>query len=314
MRNLLLLTVTILLNYSLSAQYYNFQIKQETYVPLTNATEIQINQNWANEDEPVVIPFPFPVNIFNIGPISSVLIESYFNLGFVSASGVFLYSGGDYDFAYRPGCSLRYKVEGDMPNRIFKVEFHQVGFWSAPSTDFFTGQIWVHESGCLSSHFGPNQTLDDAYMDEGSFSIYGLNLNIFAIAAGNIDNYYYYELGLEGIFGIDEDSLIIQGKPSVNSVFEFCPSPTSSVKELSAQNDVLVYPNPTTDFVTVQSKKVQSLNRIDIISLEGKVCASEINISENQVQIDLSFLSKGIYLLQTHFKDGGMSVNKITRQ
>jgi hypothetical protein len=314
MKNLLLFIVTALFSCTLAAQNYTFQIKQENYTSLTNATELDIPPNWDEAEDPFMITSPFPIKFFNIGPFNTIFIESYFSLAFFGTSGAVLFSAGDYDFDYRPGCSLRYKVEGNMPNRIFKVEFYQVGFWSAPSTDFFTGQIWVHENGCLSSHIGPNQTLDDAYMDSGDFSIFALNVNKFAIAAGTLDNYFYYETGIDGIFGIDEDSLIIQGKPPLNTVFEFCPTPASSVKEIAAQKDVLVYPNPFSDLVTVQNSKGRGLNRIDIVGLDGKICHSEINISGNQAQIDLSSLSKGIYLLQTYFKDGSMSVTKITRQ
>lgn len=313
MKNLLLFTVSTLLSCSLTAQNYTFELKQENYVPLTNATELTIGENW-DDDEAELIPFPFPFKIFNSEPVNTVVIDSDFTLSFIAGANIFHYSAGGYDFEYKPGCSVKYKVEGNMPNRIFKVEYNQVGFYAAGATEYFTGQIWVQENGCMSSHIGPYQSDSDMYMDSGDFSIFAINMNIFAVAGGTLDNSFYFETNMSGLIGMEDDSLSIQGIPPVNSVFEFCPTPFLSVKEINSKDQVKVYPNPSTDFITVQSNQGKMLNRIDVVSMDGKVCATEINITDNQMQLDLSSLSKGIYILQTYFIDGSMSVNKITRQ
>ena len=63
------------------------------------------------------------------------------------------------------GSTHRYETVGIAPNRIFKLEFDNVGFdhemlWTqtAPSRADF--QIWLYEEGTIEYHYGPNTVTD----------------------------------------------------------------------------------------------------------------------------------------------------------
>ncbi len=60
---------------------------------------------------------------------------------------------------------------------------------------------------------------------------------------------------------------------------------------------ILVYPNPTTNFITL--KNSEGINQVKVFSLEGKLLKTE-KINSKNATLDLSYLPKGVYLLQTN--------------
>ena len=70
-------------------------------------------------------------------------------------------------------------------------------------------------------------------------------------------------------------------------------------------NDISIYPNPTTGIITIgnlaRTGKVWS---IEITDITGKI-VSQTDISDNSssVEIDLSWLEKGVYFIRLRGKD-----------
>ncbi len=69
------------------------------------------------------------------------------------------------------------------------------------------------------------------------------------------------------------------------------------------KDEVSVYPNPGSDFITLASK--ESIKKIKVTSLDGRTVLT----AENPENIDISKLPKGGYILQGELKKGG-SVSK----
>ncbi len=69
---------------------------------------------------------------------------------------------------------------------------------------------------------------------------------------------------------------------------------TDVQKEATA---IQVYPNPTTNFITL--KNSEGINQVKVFSLEGKLLKTE-KVNSKNATLDLSYLPKGIYLLQTN--------------
>ena len=88
---------------------------------------------------------------------------------------------------------------------------------------------------------------------------------------------------------------------------------TVDIAELLDQT-VSVYPNPATDNITLSI--INSINgnyNIDIVDLVGKTVYSENIAKDNTIftkQIDLSNLSKGVYLLKYN-ENGNVGYKKI---
>jgi len=69
---------------------------------------------------------------------------------------------------------------------------------------------------------------------------------------------------------------------------------TVGVNEIKTELDWTVYPNPSQDFIQLKGLNVNEIQSIQIINLNGKICAS-FSYTES---INISFLPKGTYVLK----------------
>jgi len=76
-------------------------------------------------------------------------------------------------------------------------------------------------------------------------------------------------------------------------------NPTVGVNENPIPNQIRLYPNPSSSQLNITSS--EALEKISIIDLTGKTIRTIVNPSNS---IDVSELSKGLYFLQVHSKNG----------
>jgi hypothetical protein len=83
----------------------------------------------------------------------------------------------------------------------------------------------------------------------------------------------------------------------------------------TAENQLHVYPNPTKGILHVETRHSTSLptNEYRIINLMGQTLLSGSLTAETN-QIDVSQLSSGIYVMETHWDDGSLIRSKIIRE
>ena len=91
---------------------------------------------------------------------------------------------------------------------------------------------------------------------------------------------------------------------------------TLSINGLNADNDILVYPNPAEDIVTIQNLDASLyVKYVTIQTLSGKaVLVDPVNqdlISDNAINIDVSALPNSLYFLIIHGENGKQSINKL---
>lgn len=91
----------------------------------------------------------------------------------------------------------------------------------------------------------------------------------------------------------------------------------SSVEDYNGLEDLTVYPNPATDYVTVDFSLAQSgsLN-VQLLDMTGKVLRQrgfECQQGANQLRFDIDGVAKGLYLLEVNTPNG-KSVRKVTVQ
>jgi hypothetical protein len=72
---------------------------------------------------------------------------------------------------------------------------------------------------------------------------------------------------------------------------------TVSVRELNNNDGISIFPNPTTDIVTISSNVFQG-NIMQLTDMLGQVLSSEKIISKNAISFSLSAYPSGIYLLK----------------
>jgi len=66
-----------------------------------------------------------------------------------------------------------------------------------------------------------------------------------------------------------------------------------------------VYPNPFNDFITIESKENNKIDRIEMINTIGQTVVAENNISSSsRINIETAQLSKGIYFIKVYNKEG----------
>ena len=72
---------------------------------------------------------------------------------------------------------------------------------------------------------------------------------------------------------------------------------TSISEEVASQLNVSVYPNPTTDYLTISSKNNEASVQIRIVDLNGKVVYDGVKTSSFDLKLDLTSYPSGAYLL-----------------
>lgn len=75
------------------------------------------------------------------------------------------------------------------------------------------------------------------------------------------------------------------------------------------QNDVLIVPNPTTNFIEIQTP--ETIQQIEIFDLTGKKLLSQITDNQ-QVELDISHFNTGTYFLKVR-TEAGASVQKLIK-
>ncbi|TLX76395.1 T9SS type A sorting domain-containing protein [Labilibacter sediminis] len=85
----------------------------------------------------------------------------------------------------------------------------------------------------------------------------------------------------------------------------------NSVGDKIETNDLKIYPNPTTNIITVDYTKGNKAS-IKIYDTTGKVVVSKVNLQPNN-QVDLSALSKGVYIVEL-VTDVQTSISKVIKK
>ena len=84
------------------------------------------------------------------------------------------------------------------------------------------------------------------------------------------------------------------------------------IKE-AASNVVSIYPNPTSGLFTIRLANIKEAVSYTITTLEGRLVEQANNVTTNNIEVDLTDESKGVYLLRIT-EGNSNSIYKIVRQ
>ncbi|WP_160138306.1 T9SS type A sorting domain-containing protein [Chryseobacterium sp. c4a] len=111
------------------------------------------------------------------------------------------------------------------------------------------------------------------------------------------------------VFSFAINTSVLNGVSNTSKSVSYIDSSVLSTADLDNKKaEIIVYPNPSSDYITVTSK--EDLKKITINSLEGKTVLT----AENSRNINVSKLSKGIYILQGELKNGTIISKKIIKK
>ncbi len=79
------------------------------------------------------------------------------------------------------------------------------------------------------------------------------------------------------------------------------------------KNDILIYPNPTENFIYWKGAAKSEIQLIEIYNLSGQIIKSE-NAFRLQTKINVSDLKEGVYFLKLTFENGQLHMNKIFKK
>jgi len=95
---------------------------------------------------------------------------------------------------------------------------------------------------------------------------------------------------------------------------KFVDSDFLSVKEVN-EKKIKIYPNPVNDVLTVYVGIADQVKKIEVIDVMGKiVLKSEVELINNQTNINVDQLEKGMYLVKVIFNDNQVNVHNILIQ
>jgi len=127
------------------------------------------------------------------------------------------------------------------------------------------------------------------------------------------EDFYGWSLAMndnEIIVGSSRDNFDSNEENELNdagSAYIFTSSNLATNENDFSKNVVKIYPNPAKDFINIASKK--EINLIEILDQSGKIIAES-----KELKINVSHLSKGVYILKIKFSNGSSSIQKMIKQ
>lgn len=326
---LLLLTLSIFMVIDAHAQTYNLSISSGVYTNLEGSTSL--NNGWTWDDPNYEVPVGFDFAFFK-DTFSTIYFYENGLGGFLSNTNnlfgivpVLIAYGHDiidrgYDIdidsaTQNAQSNLSYLLEGTPGNRIFKLEWNNVGFYNDistnnVSTDYVNFQLWLYEgSNDIELRFGPSLMSNPNISFEGDPGPIISLIEKFDPFTGNIDG--------EGIMlsGDPEDAQIknitsffnyftLSGNIPDGTIYKFSRKNLNKVGNANLAEAISIFPNPTNGNINITNHENSDLlegSKISILDGQGK----EIRVSNyNSQGLNVQDLISGVYFIQINTKQG----------
>lgn len=310
---------------------YTFTSTTGTYSNLVSPISLTNGSTW--DDPQYTIPLGFNFDYFD-STVNKMYIEDYGLGGFIAINptevGIIptlIPYGADimdrgYDFASGGSSTgglspISYKLTGIAGNRILKIEWKNVGFYSdiddnGISTDFTNFQLWLYEtSNNIEIHFGPNSITQPSLCYDG---VSGTSVELVPETNYSTGDYGPNAITLNGP-PLNPNVKIINSYDSLEfingTIYKFTKTgSTASLNENVLSFKPTVYPNPANNFINISTNEKFELSQVHLMDMNGKIVRT-INNQFNKV--DVSDLESGIYILNIISKNGLISNSKFIK-
>ena len=310
---------------------YTVEVFTEDYNHLENYFPLNIDPMWDVPITQLNMQFEFPcfgdtadlVRLSDLGGSIEIFMEN---------GDFHLISGTNADLndvlnvtpdSLTDGSFHRSVVEGTSPNRVFKLEYFNVGFdWDMLTTGEASSvanfQIWLFENGDIEIHYGPHtiQNLSDICFWSAATAGISAYWNFdeftgnFLWANGPASNPTFMEY-----IGVEYDSLqisqIFTGLntwPDNGQVYRFSYdlAPIISIDE-TKKSELSIYPNPSSEYIIAQFPD-NRMRQVSIYNVNGTV-VNTFQTNE-KMTINVNDLSPGSYLVRSDFGEKAKLVIK----
>lgn len=204
--------------------------------------------------------------------------------------------------------AINYTLEGAPGSQIFKVEFNNYGFEEDSMDQYFANfQLWLFED-CneFETHVGPSSVTSGIFLaplDEAPLMGY------ISLATGGESAYLE---GNSSSPSLVTTSSILSDHPSSGTVYNFSDCQVGLEENLMNAN-VLIYPNPAAEFITIDINSVTSYDEVIIRDIQG-VEVRKFNIENSSSPIiNIAELPAAVYFLEVKSADG-MSINRFVKK
>lgn len=305
-----ILMMLVLGNTSYSQDFYNFSRTERPYQDLVNATKVSGDSAYWFVEQELPIQLPMDVSVFghsfNMFFLSLDFLN-FVNEDFETSENIALFkpfNGYIIDRAYTAEqnnlalSSISYLVEGEVGNRILKLEVKNFGslveLVTINTTEVYINyQFWYYENtGKIEIHYGPHNITDLSLlsMENNNSMLFGSSVNgdiNVGTVSGTIPNEVYIEA---------EEENFLNAMTPPNTVYVFDTETTAS----NNKNEVLelkLYPNPTDDILSIEFKENVS-DSYAIYDVSGKEVMTGKIDNELQFSISVTRLVAGTYVLK----------------
>lgn len=293
--------------------FYTFSKLTATYTDLVSPISINNNKPWQkhNVNNGLYWDYTLPFN-FNINGVNYKFITfdgANISLISMSTSEVELYGTG-IGIADKSAANattsispVGYKVEGTTGNRIFKMQFKNVGsaverYFYFTNTHYLNLQIWLYEgSNVIEYRIGDHNLSTYDYPNEEPVTNFGFG----GEPSSGAFVCMLYDDAQNPLLGEYTDPSQITltnygfvGYPTNGTVLRFTPAANASVQK-NLFDMVKVYPNPTTDFLFFDH--LTETKQYIIYNVNGKIVKKGM-INEEHNKINVYEFPAAVYLLQ----------------
>ena len=315
--------------FSQELPYEFVTIVGQNYIPLSNADTLDTGGPW---DDPMIsVPIGFDFPLFGTTTTNTLYFNGLFGgylVGNESQSPVLAPYGSDLtdrglgtDTSQSP---ILYKVEGQAPNRIFKIEWQNAGFYNelivGINESFVNCQMWLYEfNGSIEYCYGPSNIVaaNNVHHFGHTGPVIGLGESINGF--GSILEPFWFLVGAPEAAELDfttssllEES-VLTSTPASGTIYGFLPIELTAVQEKELIAGVQFYPNPVSDFLQVALKLDEVPEALEIRlfnSLGQEVYYQLLGQSiPSLISIDVEQLPKGSYTVQV--RDGQAQFSKM---
>ncbi len=319
-KNLTLFAAALLLSVTAMAQfpYTLTTLTGQTYTQLTTGTSFNGNAQWYGQEN-YLVTMPFSFKYGNTSTTNFGLVyESAFATDTQNVISAFTITNAtliDRGVLGSQSLSpLRYSTTGTAPNRIFKFEMFNAGFYDEYAQyqtfkDSVDLQIWLYEtSNVLEYHFGPSKVTHP--LDYFSSNGYD-NLGFFPTV--DINNgpmgYYYYLTGSSTNPTLDSTSDFnneppggLTTYPANGTVYRFAPKTSGVGKVAKTLDGITVYPTMAHGTVYIQNNSSKETT-YQVLAANGALVGSG-TLAHGNNAVDINTLAAGMYLVKAVNSEG----------
>ena len=296
---------------------YTTELISQPYAPLEEYSLLDLAPGWDDPEEVLPLPFDMVVwgdtcTVMATANLGEVILGAGNSTHLIAPLLADICDVAPADTTGQDVSEIRYTYEGVSPNRVFKVEYYNIGFYAEvygndsviTATQRATYQVWLHETGTITFHYGPNTITDHALIADGFVNSAGLVGNfdpysyggILLVAEGPADSTEFQII--DDIYGWIYSSAEGWGDtwPGEGTGYVFNPIQPTGVATLSNLHVLAAFPNPAQDVLHVQWDGGSPADAL-WVDAQGRV-AGAVRLQPGRTTLDVTDLDAGAYMLR----------------